>query len=142
MGGNGGAAYGGKGGDGGDGGFGLGGGISELSAGLLTIKPRQGARTGSRQSRATSVIRANHANAGLAGMAAGGGATTAGSGGTPNGTAGQASPGGAGKDGLAGVGVGGGLNSLVGKQVTLEDTTITGNTASTAGDDVGAIGRV
>ena len=70
---NGGNGTAGNGGDGGEGGGGIGGGIANFAGGNLTIQPRFGAKKGSKQSRATNVITANLAVAGLgaAGGAAG-----------------------------------------------------------------------
>ena len=52
----------GNGGTGGDGGFGIGGGIFNAMNGTLTIKPRQGAKKGSKQAKATDLITTNQAN--------------------------------------------------------------------------------
>ncbi len=49
---------------------------------------------------------------------------------------GQAHPGAAGVAGVAGVGIGGGLDLLPGGTVTIDNTNITGNTASTSDNDV------
>ena len=60
----------------------------------------------------------------------------AGAGGTPNGIPGSAFPGSPGAAGVSGVGVGGGLDLIPGGTVVIDDTTITGNLASTSNNDV------
>jgi hypothetical protein len=56
IGGAGGSAGGSDGGSGGTGGDALGGAISNATTGILTIKPRSGARRGSKQFRATNLV--------------------------------------------------------------------------------------
>jgi hypothetical protein len=84
-----------------------------------------------------SVITANQANAGAGGSR--GRATLAepGAGGMANGAPGRTLPGVAGDAGSAGSGIGGGFNFVVGSMFTFAKTTITGNTASTDGNDTG-----
>ena len=60
FGGSGGNATGGSGGAGGEGATGSGGGIFNSATGTLTIKPRLGAKKGSKQAKATDTITANH----------------------------------------------------------------------------------
>ncbi len=60
----------------------------------------------------------------------------AGAGGSPNGAAGLANPGNAGATALSGTGIGGGLDLLTGGTVSIDNTTITGNTAATSNNDV------
>ena len=62
-GGNGGNAFGGNGGNGGNAGNADGGAINNLASGILTIKPRLGAKKGSKQSKATDLITGNSAHA-------------------------------------------------------------------------------
>ena len=64
------------------------------------------------------------------------GAQPAGAGGTPSGTAGSAFPGSPGTAGVSGVGVGGGLDLIPGGTAVIDDTTVTGNHASTNDNDV------
>jgi hypothetical protein len=93
-------------------------------AASLKIDPRLGARKGTRQSRATGTITGNRATGGL---------------GAPGGTGGGASRGSAGMpgaDGVSGTGVGGGLSRFKNGSVTLANTNINGNNASTTGNDV------
>ena len=115
---------------------GFGGGIANLPSGNLTIKPRSGARKGSKQSMATNLITANQANAGPGGSGGAAGVPQAGAGGIPNGAAGQTHAGTAGATALSGTGIGGGLDLLTGGTVVIDNTTITGNTAATSDNDV------
>ena len=55
---------------------------------------------------------------------------------TPGGRDGQAIPGGFGIQGSNGAGNGGGLDLMPGGRVTIDDTNITGNNATTQGNDV------
>jgi hypothetical protein len=139
-GGNGGLADGANGGEGGNGAAGLGGAIRNLSTGVLTFKPRLGTRKGSAKSKATNLVTNNQANAGPAGGGGTAGVPTAGAGGVANGFAGQNIFGNLGASGRVGNGIGGGLNLTQGGSVVTENTTITGNTASTAGIDVMEVG--
>ena len=91
---------------------------------------------GSKQSKATDTVTGNQANRGPGGAGGLAGGVVAGDGGTPHGTAGAAFPGSPGAAGVAGVGVGGGLDLLPGGTVVIDNTTITGNTASTTDNDV------
>ena len=61
---------------------------------------------------------------------------TAGAGGSSNGAAGQTHPGNAGALGLSGTGMGGGLVLVTGGTVLIDDTTVTGNTATTSDNNV------
>jgi hypothetical protein len=65
-----------------------------------------------------------------------GGGATGGQGGTPGGSNGQAHPGTPGATGTAGLGVGGGLDLAPGGTATIDNTTISGNSASNTGNDV------
>ena len=125
-----------KGGDGGSGAASFGGGIENLPSGNLTIKPQAGARKGSRQSMATNLITANQANAGLGGSGGAAGSAQPGAGGIPNGTVGQIFVKGAGAAGLSSTGIGGGLDLLTGGTVSIDNTTINDNTATTSNNDV------
>jgi hypothetical protein len=102
------------------------------------MKPRLGARKGSGQSSATDLITTNRA---VGGPGAPGGAAsslnspgTAGTGSSSNGSAGTNTPGTAGVAGSAGSGDGGGIAIL--GTATIDDPSITGNTASTSDNDV------
>ena len=136
LGGSGATGKGGDGGTGGAGGSGLGGGIFNQTTGTLTIQPRLGAKKSSKQSKATDTITGNQANRGLGGAGWLGGGAQAGLGGTPGGFPGTAILGTAGTTGPSGVGIGGGLDLLPGGTVVIDDTTITGNQASTNDNDV------
>jgi hypothetical protein len=142
LGGQGGSGIGGPGGNGGIGGDGLGGGIFNATSAKLTIDPRLGAKKGSPQSKATDTITGNQAKGGIGGAGGQGGGAFAGQGGHPNGLAGSASQGAAGADERAGAGLGGGLVRDPSPNVTINNTKITGNTASTAGNDVGEIAEL
>jgi hypothetical protein len=138
SGGNGGAATSGAGagGNGVAGGFGLGGGIFNFLEATLAIAPRLGAKKGSRQSAATDTITANQAARGSGAPGGSGGNASAGAAGEIGGTAASAVfPGASGADGTPGNGVGGGLFRYRSNKVTIEDTNITGNSASTADND-------
>jgi hypothetical protein len=100
------------------------------------IAPRQGAKKGSKQSKATDTITANEANAGPGGGREGEGTAIAGLGGSPGGHAGTATPGAFGAGGAAGNGIGGGLNLTGGGHATIDNTTRTGNHATTTDNDV------
>ena len=95
-----------------------------------------GAKKGSKQSKATNLITANQATAGAGGPGAAPGIAQAGTGGTPGGTNGQVFPGNRGRTGTAGTGVGGGLDLIAGGTVVIDNTTLTGNTATTSNNDV------
>jgi len=128
-GGNGGNAIGGTGGDRGEGGIGQGGGIEDTSSGTLVIAPRQGAKKGSKQAKATDVITSNQALSATAGAAGHGGTATPGVGGFLGGNPGTAVQGQPGAFDPLSVGVGGGA-ALFGT-ATIDNTSITGNHAST-----------
>src|SRR5262249_62280626 len=112
------------------------GGSINTASGTLTIQPRLGSHKGSKQSKATDTITGNQANLGPGGAGGPAGGVVAGSGGSPNGSAGAAFPGATGVAGVSGAGVGGGLDLLPGGTAVIDDTAITGNTASTADSDV------
>jgi hypothetical protein len=120
----------------------LGGGIFNATGAKLTLDPRLGARKGSRQSKAVDNVTANQANRGLGGPGGQGGDGFGGSGGRLNGAAGAGLAGPAGPAGLAGAGVGGGVVRDTSLIVTINNTNITGNTASTTGNDVGGVGAI
>ena len=130
----GGSATGGTGGDGGEGASGVGGGIFNATTGTLTLKPRLGAKKGSKQAKATDVITTNQALAASGGQAGAGGGATAGAGRSPFGVNGVATPGQPGVTDLFSVGVGGGIATF--GTANVDNTTITGNHASTNDNDV------
>jgi hypothetical protein len=135
TGGTGGNANGGNGGNGGEGGIGQGGGIDNENTGILVIKPRQGAKKNSPQSQATDTITANQALAGSGGFGGDVGASQVpGPGGARAGNTGLLTPGTIGTTNLFSVGVGGGLTNL--GNATIDNTTITGNFATTNSSDV------
>jgi hypothetical protein len=133
-GGFGGSAVGGNGGIGGESGIGIGGGVFVANTGSLTLKPRLGAKKGSKQAGATNVITANQANAGSAGGAGPGGSATLGAAGTPGGISGRATPGDNGSVDTFSAGVGGGI-AIIGTAL-IDNTTISGNHATTSDPDV------
>ena len=136
LGGDGFSGSGGNGGNGGFGGDGLGGAIFDAKSATLVLAPRLGAKKGSKQFKATDTISANQANQGSGGRGGAAGGAIGGQGQTPGGPAGQAFPGIAGVAGVEGVGLGGGLDFFPGGDVTIDNTNITGNNASTADNDV------
>ena len=101
----------------------------------LVIAPRLGALPGSKQSKATNTITGNQATAGPAGAGGAGGSAFAGAGGSMA-ARGGVIPGKAGKAGTAGMGIGGGLDLIAGGHATIDNTTVTGNHASTSDNDV------
>jgi hypothetical protein len=107
-----------------------------VPGGVLTLKPRLGARKGSTQSKATDTITANLANGRPGGTGGPAGATNAGLGAPPVGSNGLAFPGSPGGTGSSGVGIGGGLGLDPGGTVVIDNTTITGNHATTTDNDV------
>ena len=133
---NGGSGSAGDGSDGGGGGNGFGGGIASFPGGTLAIEPRLGAKKRSQQSKATNLITANQAFGGLGARGNDAGVPQAGAGGTPNGAAGLTHRGNDGAIALSGTGIGGGLYLFAGGTVVLDNTTITGNTATTSDNDV------
>ena len=135
LGGSGATGKGGDGGNGGVGGSGLGGGIFNQTTGTLTIKPRLARRRAPISPRPLIPSRATRPTEGWECRLARGEAR-AGAGGAPGGFPGSAFPGTAGTAGVSGVGVGGGLDLLLGGTVVIDDTTITGNQASTNDNDV------
>ncbi len=136
AGGNGGNGFGGNGGSGGNSGNGAGGGINNLATGVLTINPRSGAKKASKQFKATDVITANSASSAPVGGGSNLGIAQAGTGGSPSGTAGTAFPGHFGTAGNSGTGMGGGLDLITGGTAVIDNTTITGNSATTTDNDV------
>jgi hypothetical protein len=131
---HGGNATGGNGGDGGEGGIAQGGGIEDTSSGTLVIAPRKGANKGSKQAKSTDVITANQALSATAGAAGQGGVATPGIGGFLGGGLGTAVQGQPGAFDPLSVGIGGGV--AIGGNATIDNTSITGNHASTNFDDV------
>jgi hypothetical protein len=127
RGGPGGSAIGGDGGNGGESGIGIGGGIFVANTGTLTLKPRLGARSGSKQSSASDVITNDQANPGSAGNAGLAGSATAGVGGSPLGIAGKVTPGSNGTVDTLSVGIGGGI-AIIGTAI-IDNTSISGNHA-------------
>jgi len=140
TGGTGGDATGGKGGNSGEGGVGIGGGLSNLATGTLSINPQVGARKKSKQATAIDLISSNQADSAPATSAGGGGVATAGPGGSGslvNGLAGLTVPGAAGTaSNSLSEGIGGGAAFIAGGSATLDNTTISGNRASTSNNDV------
>lgn len=132
-GGEGGTAVGGASGNGGIGGFGVGGGLSHRD-GTLVINPRKGAKSGSTQAKATDLINGNVAQGVLGGFGGATGKVVAGLGGSPNGPKGHVILKFAGSAGTLGSGIGGGVAILA--PATIDNTSITGNHASTADNDV------
>jgi hypothetical protein len=134
VGGNGGNSFGGTGGNGGESGIGQGGGIFVATSGTFTLKPRLGARKGTKEASATDVITGNHANASPAGNPGHGGSATAGTGGSPHGARGGATAGNNGTVDTFSVGIGGGI-AIIGTAI-IDNTSISGNHATTADPDV------
>lgn len=132
-GGAGGESVGGNGGFGGIGGSGFGGGIFQ-GDGTLLLAPRKGVPSSSPQSKATDLIQGNFALLAEGGFGGHGGRAILAPGGTPNGPAGRVVFGADGLTGNAGVGVGGGVSIVA--PATIDNTTITGNKASTQDDNV------
>jgi hypothetical protein len=150
TGGNGGNAFGGVGGsgaqggsgglaqsgNGGNGGIARGGGGFNPSTGVPLISPRQGAVAGSPQARATSFIQLNQAIGQGPGQGGNAGVAIPGAGGTPEGPIGIVKKGAAGTQGALGLGIGGGLYISSGGSVTLQNTTVSLNHASTSSPDI------
>jgi hypothetical protein len=116
---------GGTGGPAGNGSIGQGGGILDMTSGSLSLEPRLGAKRGSKQAKATDVITANQANA-----------LPGGAGGAPGQSSvnrGVSMPK-SGAPGISGEGSGGGI-AIFGTAI-IDNTTITGNQASTDDRDV------
>ena len=135
SGGNGGNAVGGNGGNGGEGAIGEGGGIFDASTGTLTINPRTGRQEGFSPGQGHQ---RDHGQPGLrsgsAGTPGSAGTATVGFGGTPRGASGHLTGGTSGTVDPLSVGVGGGI-AIIGA-ATIDNTTITGNHASTNDNDV------
>ncbi len=134
VGGRGGNATGGNGGDGGFSSFGIGGGIHNANATTLLIDPRLHTKKGSKQSKATDLITGNKALASVGGAAGFGASATAGSGGTVGGSIGTATNGTNGASHPLSIGAGGGIFTVA--TATIDNTSITGNTASSLDNDV------
>ena len=81
-------------------------------------------------------VTANHAVAGPGGRGGAAGGLGGGLGGTPGGAAGLAHPGNRGSTALSGAGIGGGFYLATGGTVSIDNTTITGNSAATSNNDV------
>jgi hypothetical protein len=126
---------GGTGGSGGAGGDGIGGAIDTGTASALTIAASLKVRKGSPRSRATYSISGNQASFGRAGLPGAGAGAAGGQGGAPNGSAGRAMPGSAGALAGNGKGIGGGLFRAPNAKVLINNTRITGNSASTTGSN-------
>ncbi len=133
---NGGNGNAGNGGAGGSSGAGFGGGAENSNGGSLTIEPRLGAKKRSKQSKATDSITANQARTTLGATGGAAGAPQAGAGGSPNGAAGVTQAGNAGATAAPSTGIGGGLELFAGGTAIIDNTTITGNTAATTGNNV------
>jgi hypothetical protein len=136
SGGDGGDAYAGDGADAGESGNGSGGGIANFAGATLTIEPRLDAKKRSQQSKATNLISANEADGGTGNLGSDAGVPQAGAGGSPSGAAGHTHPGSAGVTAQNGTGAGGGLDLVAGGIVLIDDTTVTGNTATTSDNNV------
>ena len=134
IGGAGGAATGGVGGDGGFSSYGVGGGIYNGLNTVLVINPRKGARKGSSQAKATSMITANQALSATGGVPGAGGSATPGQGGSPGGATGNAVAGKSGSPHPLSIGAGGGIYTVA--TATIDSTSITGNFASSLDNDV------
>ncbi|MHC5538835.1 hypothetical protein ACYOEI_11500, partial [Singulisphaera rosea] len=135
-GGNGGNAFVFNGGDGGNGGNASGGGIFESGSSLI-IRPRQGAKAGTPQAQATNFITNNRAILGAGGVGGTPGIPTAGLGGPGHqhtGLSGTTQLGFHGDTGTPGTGIGGGI--AITSVAIVDDTTVTGNTASTRSNNI------
>ena len=113
----------------------MGGGIFNATTGTLTLKPRLGAKKGSKQAKATDVITANQALAGVGRAGGHRGRRHAPAAAEP--PAGSTAPPTAGQPGatdLFSVGVGGGIATF--GTANVDNTTISGNHASTNDNDV------
>ena len=104
--------------------------------GILVIAPRQGAKRGSRQFKAVDSITSNLSNSGQNGLGGSAGSASGGLGasGGRSGTAAAGQPGAT--NVMPGLGLGGGLDLFIGGNVTLSNTNVTGNHASTGDNDV------
>jgi hypothetical protein len=136
VGGNGGDAVSGNGGNAGNDGDALGGGGFNAPTGMLLIDPRQGTLPGSAQSRARSLIQTNQAHAGMPSASGIAGSAFAGGGGNLNGRVGTARSGIPGMPGHVGQDRGGGLYLSTGGNVTLRNTTVSLNQATTSDPDI------
>ncbi len=134
TGGSGGLTLGGDGGNGGESGFGIGGGITVDVSGTLLIDPRRGARKGSKQAKATGVITTNHAFDSGGGTPGHASSVGIGLGGSPSGANGSVLAGQNGTADTSTVGVGGGIATF--GNTTIDNVSITGNTASTNDNDI------
>ena len=136
RGGNGGNAISGNGGNAGNDGNAFGGGGYNAPTGVLFIDPRQGALAGSAQSRARSLIRFNQAHPGLPSASGIAGAAVPGNPGNNGGRVGTARSGNPGSPGLLGQDRGGGLYLSPGGTVTLRNTVVSLNQATTGDPDI------
>ena len=84
----------------------------------------------------TDIVTGNSAHAGPGGAGGNLGVAQAGTGGSPSGAAGTSFPGKFGTAGTSGTGVGGGLDLITGGTVVIDNTSITGNGATTTDNDV------
>ena len=134
TGGTGGSTLGGDGGNGGESGIGEGGGILVDVSGTLKIDPRLGAKKGSKQAKATDQITGNQAFDSGAGSPGHASSVGIGLGGTPLAPNGTVLAGQNGTVDTFTVGVGGGIATF--GDTTIDNTTITGNFASTNDSDV------
>ncbi len=135
RGGNGGNATGGNGGNAGAiSGIGEGGGIAVDTSGTLVLKPRLGAKKGSKQAGATDVITSNSATPGGLGTAGLPGANIApgtGTGGSPGGNNGTLTVGHPGQVLAVQHSIGGGIAIFGNGKATADNTSVTGNSAIT-----------
>ena len=111
-----------------------GGGIFNAITATLTIKPRHGAKKGSKQAKATDVITANLAPSRLGRAGGAGGSATGGLGKRPGGNGTRATPGQPGATEIFSVGIGGGIATF--GTAIRRQYDITGNQASTTDPDV------
>ncbi len=135
----GGSATGGNGGDSGVGASGLGGGFFNATKATLTLKPRLGAAKGSRQAKATDVITTNKALAATGGQPGAGGSATGGLGtgsAGVNGVTGVATPGQPGASELFSRRAPGDAGIVNLGTAAVDNTTISGNQASTSDPNV------
>jgi hypothetical protein len=107
-----------------------------LAFAVLTVDPRVDAKKGSKQPKATDVITGNSARGGTGGAEVSVGVAQAGTGGSLSGAAGASFPGHFGFSGTTGTGVGGGLDLSSGGTVVIDNTAISGNSATTTDNDV------
>ena len=138
-GGAGGPGVGGFGGNGAIGGDASGGAIYTQPNASIVIAPRLGAKKGSKEARSTNVISGNTATGGSGGTGGALGTATAGAGGNPGGANGKVELGSPVLNGVSGRGKGGGLFGDAGPGLSVFNTRIKGNRASTSDNDVSLI---